>query len=152
MIAPRSQMDRHDLAALALALAVIGFCLGVLAIMPSCSLFESACTKALPTLTTASVLLDDAQNKVDQAAAIVARIPDPAQRERALVIVAELRAGLDAASAALDAASTPCTAPDVATVFGAFITAWPKIAPFISLLGGPSGSQVQPPLVMRHAR
>lgn len=146
------RMDSRDLCMLGVALLVIGACLGCIAVLPGCALFEGACAKALPALTTTSVLIDDAQTKVDQAAAIVTRISDSAAREKALDVVAELRAALVSAESLAHAAASSCTAPDVSTVFAEFIAAWPKLLPFISLLGGPAGSQVKTPLVMEHTR
>jgi hypothetical protein len=127
---------------------VAGLIIAIVALFPACSVFESACTKALPVLTTAGVLIDDAQTRVDQAEAIVVKLRDPDARDKALTVIAELRAGLVAAEASLHAASTACTAPDINTAFAAFIAAWPKILPFVTLLGGPADSQVGTPLVV----
>lgn len=125
-----------------------GLIIAVVTMLPACSVFDSACTKTLPVLATAGVLLDDAQLRVDQAEAIVVKLRDPDARDKALTVIAELRAGLVAAGAALHAASTACTAPDVGTAFAAFVTAWPKILPFVSLFGGGGESQVGTPLVV----
>jgi len=135
------------------SLAVAGLIVAIVAVFPGCSMFESACTKALPVLTTAAVYLDDAGDKVSQAEALIVRLPDSPTREKGLQVIALLRTTLDAARAEVEAATTSCRALDIQTAFQAFIATWPKLAPFIGLLGGPDGGmQVATPLVISRAR
>jgi len=133
----------HGLAVSTLALACS---LGAMSATTGC--INEACAKALPVLTTANLYISDAGNKLDEAQSIIVKIPDPTVRENGLAAIAVARTALDAASAAIDAVSGSCRAPDIASVFAEFISAWKAIQPFIALLGGPGGSQVAPPLVM----
>lgn len=146
---PLKSIHKTDKTMMLVALVLVLVAVAVTALAQTgCSIFQTACAKTLPTITTAMVLLDDAQTKTDQAQVIVSKIANPELRDKAQSALDAVRAGLVAAEGTLSAASTACTEPNLAVVFKVFMVAWRNLQPFISLLGGPSaGSKVQDPLV-----
>lgn len=114
-----------------------------------CNLVTDACTETAAERASAAILVSDAQARVDEAKDVVARISNQDVRGAAIDALSGAQAGLDAARATLAGVTHMCEAKDVKAAFADFVLAWSKLAPFLSLLGGPSaGSQVQTPLVV----
>ena len=114
-----------------------------------CTHVHDACTQTAAERASAAVLVSDAAARLDEAEAVVVKIANPDVRSKAAVALAAARAGLDAARSTLAGVGHVCEAFDVQSAFADFVAAWKALAPFLSLLGGPSaGSQVQVPLVV----
>lgn len=114
-----------------------------------CTHVQDACAETAAKRASASVLVSDAEARLDEARLVVAKIANPDTREKALVAIAGADAGLDAARETLAGIGHLCESFDVQAAFSDFVKAWGALAPFISLLGGPNaGSAVKTPLVV----
>jgi hypothetical protein len=126
---------------------------GLFALAVSQTGCHDVCVQTAPARATASILIDDAQTSLQQALVVVTQINNPEMREKALVALNAAVAALRASEKALHGAETACTSPDIDSIFKDFVAAWKILAPFLSLLGGPSaGSQVATPLVVQGVR
>ena len=101
--------------------------------------FESACTKALPLLNQGDGLINDAQDALLQAEAMVEHIRDDDARAKAKLAAATAREKLRRAEALLHAASQACTAPDLPSIFKVFADAWDLLKPFLGTMGAEGG-------------
>jgi len=131
------------------ALTVPCLAIGVLALsVPTAC--NDVCAKTAASRMTANVLVDDAELSLSQAETVIAKISNQEVRDRAVIALGAARAALRAAVEALKGVNTACESPDMPTIFAAFREAWSALAPFLSLLGGPSAGQaVQAPLVVQ---
>lgn len=128
-----------------LALALITFALA----LPSCSVFESACTKALPALASLNVYFDNMQTAITRAQLAVNTIANPDVRKKAQDALDAVVASLQLAQTVQHEATLACETRDVATIFAGVIKTWKALEPFIALFGGPGGgSRVPTPLVV----
>lgn len=107
-------------------------------------MFESACTKALPLLNQGDAVVNDAQDALLQAEAMVEHIRNDDARAKAKLAVAKAREELRRAEGLLHAASQACTAPDLPSVFKAFSDAWSLLRPFLGTMGGTGGVVADP--------
>jgi len=114
-----------------------------------CAAFQNTCAETAATRASAAVLVDDASARLVEAEAIIVKISNTDIRDKALVALAGARAGLDAARSSLAGVKNACEAVDITAAFADFVAAWKVLAPYLSLLGGPSaGSQVKAPIVV----
>lgn len=109
---------------------------------------HNLCSETAPARGAATLLVADAQTSLAQASIVVSRIPNQGMREKALIALDAALAALRASEKALHGVESACTSPDIASIFADFVAAWKILAPFLSLLGGPAGSQVATPLVV----
>lgn len=102
-----------------------------------CAALQGVCADTIAQRTAAQSMLGEAQVAVDQAAAVIAMIPQGEQRAKALDALAATRAGLRSAASALAGVDDACTALDVRAAFADFARAWRALLPFLALFGGP---------------
>jgi hypothetical protein len=109
--------------------------------LPACSLFQSACQAALPSLTQAQAYASEAAQALEQAAIVidVAQL-GPDKRAAALSTLDRARAALRAAQSTVAAASGACTRPDVLQVFHAFVLAWHDVRAVLAALSPVAGT------------
>lgn len=126
-----------------------GLVLGAsLTMAPGCSVFQSACSKALPTLVAAQSYSYEAQGALDAARkAIESSSLSDAAKANAFSAIDKAQAGLQAASKTLAAASTTCSQPDIGQVFEAFVLAWDSVREFLALVGDGGVAPVADPSV-----
>jgi predicted lipoprotein len=118
--------------------------------LSGCSAISGACAETAASRASAAALIDDAELSLDQAEAVIAKIANGDVRTKAAMALEAARAALRSSAAGLSGVKNVCESFDVKSAFSDFIAAWKALAPFLSLLGGPSaGSQVQAPLVVR---
>jgi len=127
-----------------LSFCALAVSLGLIPTVSGCSLLQSGCTAAAPTLAAADVYLTDAKVWVEKAAAVATT---DEQRE----IVTEARTALDLADKAITAARGSCEAVEIKSVFAAFVAIWPLVSPLLATTGSAVGT-VHGPLVMEVAR
>jgi hypothetical protein len=111
-----------------------------------CAMFESACTKALPTISAAQVYTDDLVQWVGDVRAQVSKLPLPpdklAQIEADLEKVGAIaRAAYDAEALAINA----CSKPDVSTIFGNVVALVDDVIATAALFGAKPGTAVKIP-------
>ena len=113
-----------------------------------CVMPNEACIKTVAARASANAMLADAVVSLQQAADVVSKIQNPEVRGAAMDALEAAQISLRAASGLLASADAMCSAPDLRSVFAEFVEAWRALAPFLALLGGPSGTQVQAPIVV----
>ena len=119
--------------------------IALLALTPSCALFQSACAETAAARASASALISEAQIALDQAESVIAVIASPSVRHDALVALDAARAALRGSAEALSGVSDVCDRFDLRSAFAAFREAWEVLAPYLKLLGGPGGTAVRAP-------
>ena len=124
-----------------------------LSMAPGCSVFQSACDKALPSLVQGQALAHEAEAALEDAqAAINESALSEKAKANANEAIAKARIGLQASSKSLALASTACSQPAIAQVFEAFIFAWDKVREFLALVGDGGTRPVADPTVYTMAR
>lgn len=115
-----------------------------------CAMFESACTKALPTIAASQIYTDDLVQWVGDVRAQVAKLPLPpeklAQIEADLEKVGAIaRAASDAESAAISA----CSKPNISTLFANVVPLIDDVIAVAALFGAKPGTavKIQQPLI-----
>jgi hypothetical protein len=115
-----------------------------------CSMFESACAKAIPAITASQIYTDDLLQWVGDIRQRIATLPLPPDKLATIQtnldkITAIARSAYDLEAAAI----TTCSAPTIASLFGA---AGPLIRDVIALTtlfaAGPNSRRVPEPLVL----
>lgn len=127
------------------------FLVVLVAVLPSCSLFESACSKSMPVLTSANALAADAQTSLSRARPALEALPEP-ERSKALGALNTAESALHVAEQSIALATSACSSPDIGSLFQAFVQTWTAVRPFLALLGGEGTAQVPDPIVYVQAR
>lgn len=115
---------------------------------PGCSMFRDPCVATAASRASASAMIADAQIALDQAASVIALIPNPGLRSNAYNALDAAQAALRSSASTLSGIEGVCTSFDAGDVFAQFVAAWKALAPYIALLGGHGDGAVRPPMVV----
>lgn len=114
-----------------------------------CSALQSTCVETAASIASAAILVTDAQDRLVEAGDVVRAISSEEIRGQALDSLRYAHAALDASRSVLAGVHDVCETVDIRSAFFDFAAAWQALAPFLSLIGGPSsGTQVADPLVV----
>jgi hypothetical protein len=107
-----------------------------LGLLPGCTLFQTACAKALPVLTLGQTYAGEAAQAVEQAEAFAASLPlSPEAKAKVIAALEDARVALRTGQVALSAAVNACTQTDPLTLFASFVQAWAKLREVFSIFG-----------------
>lgn len=99
-----------------------------IALLPGCSWFQGACTKAMPSITQGQANVGEAILSVQQVVRELSGVNlTTDELNRAIETTSKANAALRAIEAALDAAAGACTTIDVVDLFKEFVTIWGSI-------------------------
>jgi len=111
--------------------------------VPAC--IDSACSKAIPVLTSAQAYVTEALAACDQAEFVVNYLTDTRSQIAASDALNHARSALREASSRIATGSTSCSSPDIGVMFQAFAVAWNALRPFLSAVGGDGSRVVEDP-------
>ena len=93
--------------------------------LTGCSWLRGACADAVPVLTAAQTYATDAEIQLDNVEAALPTLGlQPSQLASATQALTVARNTLSTATLAVGDLGSACSAPDLATVFAAFVSAW----------------------------
>lgn len=115
-----------------------------LLLLPGCSWFQGACTKAMPSILQAQVEVEEARLALDQVSHELATINlSPELLAKAIDYTNRAGAALRSIEAMLDVSAGACTTIDVADLFKDFMAIWASIETLFA--AGPKKFYVPPP-------